>query len=109
MTPEAFARLDAAHPGVFALFERFAFERMAVGFTHYSADAILHRIRWETDAAHGGSPKINNDAAAFYARKFQARHPSRAGFFRTRRSAADETSARGQAPATPAQMTEALA
>jgi hypothetical protein len=94
MTPEQFAALDAAHPKVWRLFERFAFERMSCGFERYSADAILHRIRWETDAAHGSAPKINNDAAAFYARKFRERHPDRAAFFRTRTSKADvETAA----------------
>jgi hypothetical protein len=84
---EAFARFDAAHPSVWKLFERFAFDRIERGFQHYSADAILHRIRWETATARGleGAPKLSDWWTAFYARKFMNVHPEYRGFFRTRR------------------------
>ncbi len=47
----AFERFDRAHPDVWALFVRFAEELRASGRHHYSADALLHRIRWELDTS----------------------------------------------------------
>lgn len=92
MTPAAcFAMIDAQNPEVWRLFEQFAFERMRRGFSHYSADAILHRVRWETAAPLDDQSglKINNNWSAFYARKFAKHHPKHAAFFRLRSSRAD--------------------
>lgn len=88
----AFAQFDREHPEVWRLFERFTLDLIARGWSHYSADAVLHRVRWETDAgAEPGSEtfKINNNWTAHYARKFRRAHPAHAGFFRLRRSQAD--------------------
>ena len=87
-----FRAYDEAHPEVWRLFCRFTLDRIALGFEHYSSDAILHRIRWETDAgvAGGEDIKINNNWTSFYARKFHRMHPQHRGFFRTRRSRFDE-------------------
>ena len=50
-----------------------------------SADALLHRIRWEVAVNTTGDDfKINNDFAALYARKFREQYPEHAGFFETR-------------------------
>jgi hypothetical protein len=92
MSPAArFAEIDAANPEVWRLFERFTFELIRRGFGHYSADAVLHRVRWETASAleDGCTFKINNNWSAFYARKFHDRHPKHDGFFRLRASMAD--------------------
>lgn len=88
-----FYEFDAAHPDVWQLFERFTLDLIRRGFGHYSSDAVLHRVRWETSAGAGSDEdafKINNNWTAYYARKFDEQHPEYAGFFRMRRSKADE-------------------
>ena len=42
---EKFERFDAAYPEVYKLFKQFVAELQNAGRTHYSSDAILHRIR----------------------------------------------------------------
>lgn len=71
-------------PKVGRLFEKFALEKIAAGYENYSADAVMHRVRWETDAGNQGAGyKINNNYVAFYARAFNKKHGRE--FFRTRR------------------------
>ncbi len=41
---------DQRNPRVGGYFNAFALFMWAKGFKHYSADAIMHRVRWETDA-----------------------------------------------------------
>lgn len=85
-----FQEFDARHPHVWLLFRRFTLEKIAAGHEHYSADSVLHRIRWETPA--GGADdefRINNNWSAFYARKFHRECPQHAGFFRLRAAKAD--------------------
>lgn len=78
-------RFHQEHPEVWRLFERFTLERIRLGFKHYSADAIMHRVRWETSAgSKGDAPAINNNYVAFYARRFMNIHPEHDGFFKTR-------------------------
>jgi hypothetical protein len=92
MSPAArFAEIDAANPEVWRLFVRFTFELIHRGFAHYSADAVLHRVRWETAAAleDDRTFKINNNWSAFYARKFHDHYPKHDRFFRLRASMAD--------------------
>lgn len=85
-----FAAFDLAHPEVWDLFCYFTWDRIRAGFEHYSADAVLHRVRWETSAGSTiGDYKINNNYSAFYARKFHDYFPSHADFFRCRASVAD--------------------
>ena len=75
---------------VSAAFERFTFEVIAGGFDHYSADAILHRIRWHFTIERGiRTFKCNNNWTAALARWFMLKHPARDGFFATRRSKED--------------------
>lgn len=86
-----FAEVDAANPRVWELFEQFTLMLIRRGFRHYSADAVLHRVRWETtvELRDGEGFKINNNWSAYYARKWIGRHPNHANFFRLRASAAD--------------------
>lgn len=95
-TPEdlcaQFEQFDADNPAVFDLFMRFAREARAAGHLNFSADAICHRIRWETSVVTRDAAsewKINDHYTAFYARKAMALHPELRGFFRCRESAAD--------------------
>ena len=95
MTPlrQAFEDFDQANPHIWELFMKFAYE-IFHHHSHFSADAVLHRIRWEvattTTEYEAGGYKINNNYSAFYARKLMDADPAFAGFFRTRASAADE-------------------
>ena len=84
---ERFEDFDAEHPEVFELFVRFSKELIAAGHTSYSADAILHRIRWHFDvnAKKDGGFKINNNFTSRYARKLATANPTEFGeFFRFR-------------------------
>ena len=63
----------------------------AWGYTHYSADGIMHIVRYHAavNPERDGGFKINNNFVALYARKLVAADPSFAGFFafRVRRTA----------------------
>lgn len=75
----------AENEHVYRLFERFTLEAIAAGHHHYSADAIVHRIRWHTGVeTRGDEFKINNNYVRFMARRFAAEHSQHAGFFRAR-------------------------
>lgn len=83
----------ARHPEVGPLFDRFAREKIAQGFKHYSASAVWHRIRWETPAGADGRAafKLNNDYIAYFARKFMRLYPEAPpGFFRTRKLTSED-------------------
>jgi hypothetical protein len=75
----------AENEHVYRLFVRFTLEAIAAGHQHYSADAIVHRIRWHTGVeTRGDEFKINNNHVAFMARRFAAEHPAHGSFFRKR-------------------------
>lgn len=84
-----FAAFDAKYPEVWEMFKRFTNEIIALGKEHYSADAVLHRIRWETAFVSTEQFKINNIYSAFFARKFHREFPQYDGFFMTCVSRAD--------------------
>jgi hypothetical protein len=73
------------NPQIWELFERFTLLLINKGFRHYSADAVVHRIRWHTAVDTGSEgEKINNNFTAYYARFFHQEHPAHRGFFRSR-------------------------
>lgn len=74
------------------LFEQFAFQAIASGKTRFSADAILHRIRWYVgvERQDGQEFKCNDHWTASLARYFMKKHPQHKGFFETRRSREDD-------------------
>ncbi|WP_156433922.1 hypothetical protein [Bradyrhizobium retamae] len=66
-------------------FEKLALEVRANGFARYSADAILHRVRWHMHVERGNRAfKANNNWTAPLARWFLKLHPEVAGFFELR-------------------------
>lgn len=76
---------DGVPVEVCRLFEKLAHELIDNGFERFSADAILHKIRWEMRVDRGDRAfKINNDHAAPLARWFIARNPSAKTFFELR-------------------------
>jgi len=85
-----FERFHVENPRVYELFERFTLQVIKRGFKHYSADAICHRLRWETGIeTRGDDRKINNNFVSAYARLFERDHPEYRGFFRKRTSRYD--------------------
>lgn len=83
---QGFSDFHTENPQVYELFKRFTFEVIRRGHQHYSADAVIHRIRWETGIkTTGDERKINNNHVARYARMFMEEHPEYRGFFRTRK------------------------
>ena len=83
---ERFEKFHNEHPEVWALFIDFTFDRIRLGFEHYSVDAITQRIRWETEVGSNklADFKINDHYRAFYARLFMDTYPDYKGFFRLR-------------------------
>ena len=87
---DRFNDFDNNNPHVWQLFKQFARDAYQAGHARFSAQSIIERIRWKTSVeTRGGEFKINNDFAAFYARKFHHEFPHLDGFFRTRNSVAD--------------------
>lgn len=91
---ERFEEFHRRNPEVYRLFVRFSRRAKEAGRVRFSADAVLHRIRWEVEVeTRGDSFKINNDWAAFYARKAMTEFADLDGFFSLRK----QTSERGRA------------
>ena len=87
-----FDTFDRENPEVYDRFCALVNHLMAAGRTHYSADALLHVIRFERDIRTTGAGefdgcdlKINNNFSSRYARKFAKDHPALASFFEVRR------------------------
>lgn len=84
MAGEAFYP-DGVPVEVCSLFERLAIEVRGRGFSRYSADAILHRVRWEMNIERGDRAfKANNNWTPALARWFLKNHPEANGFFELR-------------------------
>lgn len=83
---EAFEAFDREHPEVYARFRNLAADLLNKGHARYSADALLHVIRWHY-ALQGPRPedfKINNNFSSRYARKLASEDERFAEFFETR-------------------------
>lgn len=93
-----------AHPKVWKLFDKFTRNRIALGFRHYSSQAIFERIRWETDQAKTGDNefKLNNTYMPFYSRRWMKMNPEYDGFFRTRKQKSKDAPAINRPELTPA-------
>lgn len=76
---------DGIPADVCLYFERLALELHGAGFSRYSADAVLHRIRWHWQVERGDRGfKANNNWTAPLARWFLKRNPKAEGFFELR-------------------------
>lgn len=83
--PPASSYPEGVPAEVCRLFEGLAIALHAQGYSRFSADAILHRIRWEMNIDRGDRAfKVNNDHAAPLARWFMARNPRCGKFFELR-------------------------
>ena len=73
------------NPEVYELFKKYTFEAINAGHKHYSAYAIVERIRWHTEVETKGDEfKINNNHRPYYARLFMHHYKDHEGFFRLR-------------------------
>ncbi len=82
---ERFSIFHTNNPRVYELFREFTLEVIDRGYESYSADAIMHRVRWEANIVTDDPRfKINNNYVAFYARLFMAEFPHHKDFFETR-------------------------
>lgn len=81
-----FRAFDRSNPEVFRMYRDLAEKIRAQGWTRYSSDAILHRIRWHYHVEQGNRDwKLNDHYTSRYARLLMDVDPSFRGFFETRR------------------------
>lgn len=66
-----FSDFDVQHPDIYQHFKQVSKELLRTGHGRYSADGVLHIVRWERrTTAEGVQPfKINNNFSSRYARK----------------------------------------
>jgi len=83
---EQFDQFDKDHPQIWAEFCKRVEDIWQRGIRHYSADAILHILRYHSIVSGKDAEdwKINNSYSAYYARKWQSKNPDRSDFFSTR-------------------------
>ena len=80
------AEFDRVNPEVFGMFRQTSMQIIESGWTSYSADAILHRMRWHQQIERGNrSYKLNNNWTSYLARRLMRTDPKTFGrFFETR-------------------------
>jgi hypothetical protein len=94
-----FVEYHMKNPRVWALFKQYAFDRIHAGHDHYSSDAIIQRIRWETETPTTGSRfKIMAFYRAYYARMFHVAFPDHGAFFRNKKLRSQDKPANGKDP-----------
>jgi hypothetical protein len=87
MTEKKDSDLSNVPPGVVYLFQKLTWQLVNRGFAHYSARAIMHRIRWHHEVDKGEKDfKCNNNWTPQLSRWFMNKHPELDGFFETRAS-----------------------
>lgn len=86
-TKAAFTEHLRTDRAVYEAFKKIAFRKKNQGFNHYSADALLHIARHETEEKHGaGCFKVNNNFSALYARALATEHPEFKDWFEFRKA-----------------------
>lgn len=82
---EAFNEFHGENPRVYQLFCEYAQELIGRGYTRFSSDAILHRVRWRVEVDEGGKRmRLNDHWTAYYARLWLHDHPKQPRFFELR-------------------------
>ena len=79
-----FERYHAENPEIWEEFKKLCFDLIRAGRRHYSADGILHAIRFNTVIRGGKDFKINNNYSSMYSRMFTANFPQHKDFFEQR-------------------------
>jgi hypothetical protein len=87
---EDFDKFDRENPHIYKLFEKYSMQLFNAGRTKVGARAVFERIRWDGMVRPDAKPyKMNDHTIAYYARKFLAEHPRRAGLFELRKIKTD--------------------
>jgi hypothetical protein len=83
---DRFVEYHGKNPEVYELFRRFAHQLWSRGFRKYSADAIIHQIRWTVALDRGPDEqfKISNNYVTWYARMLIHNEPQFKNFFSIR-------------------------
>jgi hypothetical protein len=82
---ERFEEFHKANPRIYDLLVRFALEVKDRGFSRYSIDAIIQRVRWHVTIETKSSDfKLNDHFTSRYARLIMSRVPELDGFFEVR-------------------------
>jgi len=71
-------------PDVEEMFNDAALSLIAKGWRRFSADAILHHIRWQSRVERGSTYKVNNNWSSELSRRFARSYPQHASFFERR-------------------------
>lgn len=80
-----FRKFHSENPQIFELFKHLAGKVRAAGHQKYSAQAIMHIIRWHHDIKSSSKQfKISNDFIALYARLLMEDDQKFTDFFDTR-------------------------
>ena len=79
-----FEKYHAKNPEIWEAFKTLSFQLIKAGRSHFSADAILHTIRFNTAIRGCLDFKINNDYSSMYSRLFTANFPEHKDFFEQR-------------------------
>ena len=82
---DKFERYHKENPEIWDQFKEATFALIKVGRKHFSADAILHSIRFNTVLRGGTDFKINNNYSSMYSRLFTANFPEHKDFFEQRK------------------------
>jgi hypothetical protein len=84
---QRFEIFDATYPEVYTAFKYAALALHARGVRRYSADAILHHIRFESviESWDSAGFRLNDHYSSRYARKLAADYPKLRNFFEMRR------------------------
>lgn len=89
-----FLEFHQKNPKVYQKFCEHCEELLAAGFKRYSADGIVHKIRFDLDVAvksttvdtDGHPIKINNNTVRYYAELWTREHPAHPDFFQSRKN-----------------------
>jgi len=83
---ERFQEYHRKNPLVYKLFKQFAFRAFHSGRRHFSAKAIMERVRWEVAMSTQDDEgfKINNNYTSRYARLLVEEYPVFENFFEMR-------------------------
>ena len=79
-----FEKYHSANPEIWNMFKELTFQLIKAGRKHYSADGILHAIRWNTALRGSDERKINNNYSSMYSRMFTSNYPEHKEFFEQR-------------------------
>jgi hypothetical protein len=87
---EEFEEFHEANPEVYRLLLKMTRQAVAAGHRKFGMQRLIEVIRWDYMIGTTSTDyKINNNYAAFYARRIMKHNPSLAGVFEIRTSYAD--------------------